>query len=711
MTALACLLVAGCGAPPGPTPMTDAKNDEAPPIAAIRPHKVASPHGERTDNYYWLRNDDRADPEVLAYLAAENAYKTAQLAHVKELEDRLFDELIGRMKKDDSTVPARHRGYWYYERYETDGEYPIHARRKGSVDAAEEIMLDVGVLAKDHDYYHVAGYDVSPDNGLLAYAEDTNGRRIYTIRFKDLTTGETLPDQLPGNASALAWAGDSQTLFYIERDPITLLGHRVRKHRLGEPHEADELVYEEPNHSFYMDLGHTGDDRYIVLHLGSTVSDEFRYLAIDEPDAEFELLLPRERDHEYDADHVGDRWIVRTNWQAENFRIMTSSDDEVHDRSKWAEFVPHNENVYIGGFDAFRDFIAIAERRDGLRVLRVLSWDGKRDFPIESDEPAFVMDIDDNPEQGTDWVRYSYSSLTTPETIFELNVATGERRQLKQDEVLGGFDSANYRTERLWAEARDGERLPVTIVYRDGLEADGTAPLYQYAYGAYGYSTDPEFDEDALSLLERGFVYAIAHTRGGQEMGRRWYEDGKLLNKINTFTDFIDVTEFLVREGYAHPDKIVASGGSAGGLLIGAVANMRPDLYRAIVADVPFVDAVTTMLDESIPLTTNEFDEWGNPKQQPYYDYMLSYSPYDNVVARDYPAMFVATGLWDSQVQYFEPAKWVAKLRALKTDDHRLLLHVNMDAGHGGQSGRFRANRELAMQYAFILDELGLAAD
>ncbi len=459
-----------------------------------------------------------------------------------------------------------------------------------------------------------------------------------------------------------------------------------------------------------MSLGTTGDDRYVALHLASTVTDEFRYLPVGAPDAEFEVLYPRERHHEYDADHVGERWVLRTNWEAKNFRLMTVADGQAHDRSKWIELVPHAEDVYIGEFDAFRDFVAIAERRGGLRRLRVLSWDGETDFPVESDEPAFVMDIDDNPEQDTEWLRYSYGSLTTPETIYELNVNTRERRKLKQDEVLGGFDAKNYRTERLWTKARDGERVPVTIVYRAGYEPDGTAPLYQYAYGAYGYSSDPAFDEDIISLLDRGFVYAIAHVRGGQEMGRRWYEDGKLLNKRNSFTDFIDVTEFLVREGYAHPDKVVGAGGSAGGLLIGAVANMRPDLYRVMVADVPFVDVVTTMLDESIPLTTGEFDEWGDPKQKKSYDYIRSYSPYDNVARRDYPAMFVTTSLWDSQVQYFEPAKWVAKLRALKTDGNRILFHINMDAGHSGQSGRFRANHETAMQYAFLLDELGMRA-
>jgi len=705
-----CLLACGCSVSPGLNTGDESMNELTPPIAEIRPYTITSPHGDRVDNYYWLRDDSREDSDVLAYLAAENTYTAAQLAPVRPLEKGLFDELAGRIKKDDSTVPSRHRGYWYYERYEGDSEYPILARREDSVDAPEEIMLDGNVLAQGHDYFDIANYDVSADNRLLAYAEDTYGRRIHTIRFKDLTTGEMLPDALPGNSSALAWADDNRTLFYIEKDPVTLLGVRVRKHRLGDDPANDAVVYEETDHSFYMSLGHTGDDRYVVLHVSSTVADEVHYLPAGDPDGEFRVLIPRERDHEYDADHVGNRWIIRTNWQAENFRIVAAGEDRVRDREAWSEIVPHDQDVYVGEFDAFSDFIAIAERRDGLLRVRVLSWDGagdfEGDFMVESDDPVFVMDIDDNPEQASDWLRYSYSSLTTPDTIYDLNVKTGERRRLKQDEVLGGFDSTNYAAQRLWAEARDGQRIPVSIVYRKGYHADGTAPLYQYGYGSYGSSTDPEFDADVLSLLDRGFIYAIAHVRGGQELGRRWYDDGKLLHKMNTFTDFIDVTEFLVAEGYAHPDKVVAAGASAGGLLIGAVANLRPDLYRILVADVPFVDAVTTMLDESIPLTTGEFDEWGNPQLQPWYDYMLSYSPYDNVAARDYPALFVATGLWDSQVQYFEPAKWVARLRAVKTDTNRLLFHVNMDAGHGGQSGRFRANRELAMQYAFILDEL-----
>ena len=683
----------------------------APPIAEQRPHVVESPHGNRADPYYWLRDDDRKDPDMLAYLAAENAYTMAQLAHVKGLEDTLFDELVARIKKDDSSVPARYRGYYYYKRFETDDEYPIYARRKGSLDAPEEILLDVNRLAEGHDYFAVGDYEVSVNNKLLAWSEDTNGRRLYTIRFLNLATGEMLPDTLPGNSAALVWADDNRTLFYIEKDPVTLLGYRVRKHRLGDNPANDELVYEETDDSFYLDLGRTGDDRYLVMQMSSTVANEIRYLDASHPDDPFRVLLARERDHEYDADHIDTRWIIRTNWQAQNFRIVSAADGEVENRDSWQDIVPHDPDVYIADFDAFRDFLAIAERRDGLRRVHVLSWDGEVNFTVQSDEPAFVMDIDVNPEQDTDWLRYNYSSLTTPETIYEINTQTQERRQLKQDEVLGGFDASNYRTERLWAPARDGKRIPVSIVYRNSYRRDGSAPLYQTGYGAYGLSEDPEFDADVLSLLDRGFVYAIAHIRGGQELGRRWYEDGKLLHKMNTFTDFIDVTEFLVREKYAAPNRVAATGGSAGGLLMGAIANLRPDLYRVVVANVPFVDTVTTMLDESIPLTTGEFDEWGNPQQKRYYDYILAYSPYDNVTAKNYPSMLVATGLWDSQVQYYEPAKWVARLRELKTDDNRLLFHINMDAGHGGQSGRFQANRELAREFVFIMDEFGLATE
>ncbi|MDH3512616.1 MAG: S9 family peptidase [Gammaproteobacteria bacterium] len=678
------------------------------PVADSRPHTVDSPHGSRTDNYYWLRDDQREDADMLAYLAAENAYKTAKLAHIKQYQDDLFDEINGRIEKDDATVPYRYRGYYYYSRYETDDEYPIYARRKGSLNNPEEILLDVNQQAAGHDYYEVGDYEVSPNGEMLAYAEDMLSRRLYTIRFKDLKTGEILADAVTGAAPSIVWANDNQTVFYLQKDPVTLLPKYVKRHRLGTDPANDVVVYEEQDDSFYPDLSRSGDDRFLLIELDSTVTNEIRYLDADDAGGEFQVLLPRDAGHEFDADHIDDLWIIKSNWQAKNFRILQATENAVDERANWQEIVPHDDAVFIHDFDVFNDYLVIEETSNALRRVRVLDRDGTQRFIVRADQAAYVAQLDMNPEQDSVWLRYAYSSLNTPDSIYDVNMRTQARKLLKQDKVLGGFDARNYSTERLWADARDGKKIPVSVVYRKGFKKDGTAPMYQYAYGSYGYSTDPEFDEDVLSLLDRGFIYAIAHVRGGQELGRDWYDDGKLLNKKNTFWDFIDVTEHLVDAGYADRNKVVANGRSAGGLLAGAIANMRPDLYRLIVADVPFVDAVTTMLDESIPLTTLEFDEWGNPKNKAYYDYILDYSPYDNVQAQDYPALLITTGLWDSQVQYYEAAKWVAKLRALKTDKNPLLFHINMDAGHSGRSGRFRENRELAMQYAFVLDQMGL---
>jgi oligopeptidase B len=676
-------------------------------VAERRPHDVVSPNGTRDDPYYWLRDDARKDPDVLAYLEAENAYKEAFLAPVAGLEETLFQEIIGRIKQDDSSVPYRDRGYFYYVRWEEGAEYPIHARKKGSLEASEQIMLDEAKLAEPHDFYAIGDYVVSPDGERLAYAEDTVGRRQYTVRFKSLSSGEVFEDQIPNCSGSMAWV-DDRNLFYVEKDPVTLLGVRVRRHELGTDSADDPIVYEEADHSFYIGVGRTSDHQYVVIHLGATITDEVRYVPVGDPTAVPTVLAPRERGMEYDADHLGSRWIVRTNWDAENFRLMEVDDAKAGSRERWKELMAHSPDVYISSFTPFRDHLVIGERSEGLQRIRIREWKSGKERFIDADESAYSAYVSVNMETDTEWLRYSYSSLTTPRTIYDLNMKTGERKLLKQDPVLGGFDSANYETERVWATARDGEKVPVSLLYRKGLARDGTAPLYLYGYGSYGSSMDPNFRSWPLSLVDRGFVFGIAHIRGGQEMGRRWYEAGKLLHKKNTFNDFVDVTEHLVNEKWAAPDKVVAAGGSAGGLLMGAIINQRPDLYRVIVASVPFVDVVTTMLDESIPLTTNEFDEWGNPKEKKFYDYMLSYSPYDNVEAKDYPAMIVTTGLWDSQVQYFEPAKWVAKLRATKTDQNPLLLHTNMDAGHGGASGRFRSQRETAMEFAFVLQQLGM---
>ena len=676
-----------------------------PPDAEKRPHQVRAPFGAvREDEYYWLRDDSRTQPQILEYLHAENRYADALMAPLQPLQERLYGEIVGRIKQDDSSVPYRERGYWYYTRFEAGQDYPIHARRAGSMDAPEEVLLDVNAMAAGKDYFSVGDYAVSQDNTQLAWAEDAVGRRQYTIRVRDLATGEIQADEIPGVAANLVWADDNRTLFYIENDPETLLTVRVKKHVLGTPAGDDVVVYEEEDDSFYLSIDRSRDDRFVCIAMESTVSSELRYAPAADP-REFKVLAPRERDVEYQADHLHGRWVIRTNDGALNFKLATAPTD-AGARSQWRDWIAHRNDVYIDGFELFDGFTAIAERSQGLERLRLVRADGSEEY-VAADDPAYSMGLDVNAEPITDWLRYDYTSLTTPSTTFELNVRTGERRQLKQQPVIG-YDAQRYVTERLWAIARDGTRVPVTVVYRKGLRRDGTGALLQYAYGSYGHATDPAFNLPVVSLLDRGVVYAIAHIRGGEEMGRAWYDDGRLLHKQNTFTDFVDVTAHLVAQGYAAPDRVAAYGGSAGGLLMGAISNMAPERYRVILSQVPFVDVVTTMLDPSIPLTTNEYDEWGNPEQRQFYDYMLSYSPYDNLAARAYPAMFVGTGLWDSQVQYWEPAKYVARLRDLNTSSRPVLLRTNMDAGHGGKSGRFRRYRELAEMYAFLLDQLGM---
>jgi len=675
----------------------------APPDVEKKSHQVRAPFGAtREDEYYWLRDDTRTQPQMLAYLQAENAYADAMMTPLRPLQERLYEEIVGRIKQDDSSVPYRERGYWYYTRFESGQDYPIHARRKGSMEAAEEILLDVNAMAADKDYFSVGDYAISQDNRLIAWAEDAVGRRQYTVRVRDIASGATFPDEIGGVAANLVWADDNRTLFYIENDPETLLTVRVKKHVLGTPTRDDVVVHEEDDDSFYLGIDRSRDDRFICISMESTVSSEVRHAPAADPQR-FTVLAPRERDVEYQADHLHDRWVIRTNADALNFKLVTAPSDATS-RAQWQEWIAHRDDVYIDGYELFDGFTAIAERSNGLERLRLVMADGREDY-VRADEPAYSMGLDVNAEPGTDWLRYGYTSLTTPATTYELNVASGERRLLKQQPVLG-YDPDRYVTERVWATARDGARVPVSLVYRRDFRKDGTAALLQYAYGSYGHAMDPAFNRPVVSLLDRGVVYAIAHIRGGEEMGRAWYDDGKLLRKKNTFTDFIDVTGYLVAEGYAATDRVAGYGGSAGGLLMGAVANMAPAAYRVLLSQVPFVDVVTTMLDPSIPLTTNEYDEWGNPEQRTFYDYMLSYSPYDNLAAQAYPAMFVGTGLWDSQVQYWEPAKYVARLRDLNASSRPVLFRTNMDAGHGGKSGRFRRYRELAEMYAFLLDQL-----
>jgi oligopeptidase B len=708
-------------AQPAPSVAAQAK----PPVAERRSYAVASPNGTRDDPYYWLRDDTRSKPDVLSYLKAENDYYEAQSAPFRGLTESLSKEIIGRVKQDDTSVPYKYKDYVYYSRFETGKERAIQARHP-LASRKEEILVDANREAEGRPFYQLGRRFVSPKQDLLAFLEDSAGRRQYTLRVREIATGADRADRIEGLSNGAAWANDNRTLFYVENDPVTLLSTRVKRHLLGSDPKNDPVVYEEADHSFYLAIDKSGDERFILIRLRSTTETETQVIDAGDPGATPRPLARRRRDHLYTADHIAGRWIIRTNLDAPNYRMMTVADSDAGvtgpgapgpdatgagatGTERWKELLPYDSKVFIEAFALFRDYLVIDERSEGLLRLRVRPW-SKLDQPtvIRSDEAAYAEELSINPEQETDLLRYTHTSLITPDSIFEFNMRTGERKLLKRQPVLGGYDPANYVTERVWATARDGAKVPVSIAYRKGWKRDGTAPMYQTGYGAYGASSDPSFEIAAVSLLDRGFVYALAHIRGGQEMGRAWYDAGHLLNKKNSFTDFIDVTDFLVREKYAAPDKVFAMGGSAGGLLMGAVANMAGDKYRAIVAHVPFVDAVTTMLDETIPLTSNEFDEWGNPKEKQYYDYILSYSPYDNVRPGKYPALYVTTGLNDSQVQYYEPAKWVARLRAAKTDSNPLLFKINMAAGHGGRSGRFESLKDTAEEYAFILNLLGM---
>jgi oligopeptidase B len=687
-------------------PQATTRQSIRPPIAKIIPQRLEAHGGTRIDNYYWMR--DRENPEVIAYLEAENAYADQMMAHTQALQDSLFEEIKGRIKKNDETAPYPYEGHYYYTRFVEGGEYPIYCRRRGSLDSLEQILLDVNELAAGHDFFAVWTRQVSTDGNLYAYAADTTGRRFFSIYFKDLGTGEMYPDVIPNVTSDMAWANDNRTLFYAKQDSVTLRSYRIYRHVLGTPVSDDVLVYEEPDDTFDCGVLKTKSKRYLMIASYQTLSSEWRYLDADNPAGQFTILQPRERDHEYGVDHLGEKFYIRTNWQAENFRLMeapVTSPGKEH----WTELIPHRPDVLIENFELFDDYLVVSERQAGLTKFHVLPWSGGEAYYVDFGEPAYLAYFDVNLELGTPLLRYAYTSMVTPASVFEYDLRTRERTLRKQDEVLGGYDPADYRTERLMAPARDGVLVPISIVYPKSLRRDGSSPLLLYAYGSYGISEDATFSAARLSLLERGFAYATAHVRGGEEMGRGWYEDGKLRQKMNTFNDFIDCAEYLIAQGYTRSDRLFGNGGSAGGLLIGAVANLRPDLFRGLIADVPFVDVVTTMLDETIPLTTSEYDEWGNPNDKIYYDYMLSYSPYDNVTARAYPNMLVTAGLHDSQVQYWEPAKWVAKLRALKTDRHELLLRTNMEAGHFGISGRFRQYRDIALMYAFMLDVLGRA--
>lgn len=659
-------------------------------------------HGhQRTDNYYWMRN--RENPDVIAYLNAENEYLKSSLKSTEEFQEKLFQEMKGRIKEDDESVPYLKSGYYWYIKYETGGEYPLYCRKKGSLDAAEEVFLDVNLLAKDKVYYQVGGTAATQDLGILAFATDEIGRRIYDIRFKDLETGEILPDHIPNITGNFAWAADNQTLFYSKQDAETLRSYQIYSHKLGTTLSDDILIYEEKDEEFSCVVHKTKSEKYILIHSESTISSEIRFLDAADPHGEFRVLQPRIPFLEYAADHYQDHFWIRTNHEAQNFKLVKAPIANPT-LENWEDVIPHRTSVLLEDFDIFSDFLVVQERSNGLCKINIKPWDGTPGHFLEFDDETYTAWISTNPEFNTPVLRFGYNSLVTPPSTYDYHMVTKERTLLKQQEIVGGYDASEYTSARIWAKATDGVMVPISLVYKlDKFSPDGSNPLLLYSYGSYGYSMDAYFSSSRLSLLDRGFVFAIAHIRGGEDLGRGWYEDGKMLKKRNTFTDYISCAEHLITEKYTAPAHLYAMGGSAGGLLMGAVMNMRPELFNGLIAAVPFVDVVTTMLDESIPLTTGEFQEWGNPKDREYYDYMLSYSPYDNVEAKDYPNLLITSGLHDSQVQYWEPTKWVAKLREMKTDSNLLFLHTNMDAGHGGASGRFNSLKELALEYTFLL--------
>ena len=680
------------------------KENIEPPVAK-KIMKELTIHGHtRVDNYYWM--NERENPEVIAHLEAENAYKDAVMKHTEPLQEKLFEEIKSKIKPENESVPYKKNGYYYYYKQLPGKEYDVNCRKKGSLDAEEEVMLDENVLAEGQDFFMLGGLSVSPDNKLIAYGVDTVSRRKYTIYFKNLETGETLEDAIPLTTGSAVWANDNKTVYYTLKDDVTLRSEKIMKHVIGTPVEDDVEVFYEDDETFSVFIFKTKSQKYLIIGSESTLTSEYQFLDADNPEGEFKIIQPRVRGLEYSVDHFGNDFYIRTNLDALNFRLMKTPVTAT-EKENWTEVIPHRSDVFFDNFEIFKDYLVVTERIEGINQLRVISWNGG-EYYIDFDEEVYTVNPNVNLDFDTDVFRFSYTSLTTPNSFYDYNLKTKERTLLKQEEILGGFNKDDYETKRIYATAGDGTKIPMSIVYKKGMVKNGDNPTLLYGYGSYGITYNPSFSLRRLPLLDRGFVYAIAHIRGSQINGRQWYEDGKLLKKMNTFTDFNDCAQFLIDDGYTNSDKLFAMGGSAGGLLMGACINLRPDLYKGVIAAVPFVDVVTTMLDETIPLTTSEFDEWGNPKIEKYYHYMLSYSPYDNVEAKDYPSLLVTTGLHDSQVQYWEPAKWVAKLRELKTDDNPLLFHINMEYGHGGASGRYEWIKETALEYAFIFDQLGI---
>lgn len=668
--------------------------------------KVLEIHGDtRVDDYYWL--NDRDNPEVIKYLNEENDYHKYGMKHTEDFQEKLFTEIKGRIKEEDQSVPYHKKGYWYYVRFEVGQEHPIYCRKKGALSETEEVLLDVNVLAKDHDFYQIGGMSLSPDNEWLAFGEDTLSRRIYTLKFKNLLTGKISEEQIPNTTGSASWSNNSETLFYTQKDE-TLRPCKIMRHQKGGSAEEDKLVFHEEDSTFNAVVYKSKSEKFFMISSSSTVSNEFQYLNADRPLGSFTVFQKRERDLEYGIAHFEDRWFIHTNKDgATNFKLMSTTIDKT-DKEHWIDLIPHRHDVYLEGIDIFKQFLVLEERANGLNLIRIKPWDGSDEHYLEFNEETYTASTGNNPDFDSTILRYGYSSLTTPSSVIDYNMITHEKELKKQAEVVGGYDSNKYKSERVWAIANDGKKIPISLVYNKELKKGDGNPLLLYGYGSYGATIDPGFSSTRLSLLDRGFVFAIAHIRGSQYLGRDWYEDGKMLHKKNTFSDFIVCAEELIKREFTTSKQMYAMGGSAGGLLMGAVMNMAPNLFNGVIAAVPFVDVVTTMLDESIPLTTGEFDEWGNPKDEEYYNYIKSYSPYDNVNQQEYPALLITTGLHDSQVQYWEPAKWIAKLRDYKTNDRPLYLATNMETGHGGASGRFEAYKETAMEYAFLFDLEGI---
>ena len=673
------------------------------PVAKVIPKVLEKFGDERIDNYFWLK--DRENPEVIDYLNQENDYYKKMTAHTTDFQAVLFEEMKGRIKEDDESVPYLYNGYYYITRFETGKNYPIYSRKKESLAAKEEILFDCNVLAEGQSYFQLGGLSISPDNKLAVFSIDNVGRRIYDIQVKDLETGKILSDKIEKVTGSVVWANDNKTIFYSSQDAVTLRSDKIFKHKLGANQVDDVLVYFEKDETFNVEIAKSKSRKYLAIESGSTLTTEYQILEADNPDGKFRIFQKRVRGLEYSINHYGDSFYIMTNAdKATNFKLMKTLETATS-KENWTEVVAHRSDVLLEDIEIFKDFLVLEERNNGLNKIRIMPWSGEGEYYLPFESETYTANTGTNVDFDTDVLRYSYQSMTTPSSVIDFNMKAKTKEIKKEQQVLGGkFDKNNYTEERVWATAKDGTKVPISMVYRKGLNKDGKNPVLQYAYGSYGYSMDATFSSTRLTLLDRGFVFAIAHIRGGEDLGRQWYEDGKLLKKKNTFTDFIDCSKFLIEQKYTSPEHLYAEGGSAGGLLMGAIVNLAPELYHGIIAQVPFVDVITTMLDDSIPLTTGEYDEWGNPNVKKYYKYMASYSPYDNVKKQNYPNMYVSTGLHDSQVQYWEPAKWVAKIRSLKIGNSLLFLDTNMDAGHGGASGRFEAIKELAKEYSFLLD-------